>query len=103
MIKYKEALNYIAINSLSLLINQGNKDNELIDWHYESVNLLQELIDKETPMKVINEMYEYPVTNRTKMVKGFECPNCHQRLHTRYKRPYCAECGQKLDWGDSND
>jgi predicted HNH restriction endonuclease len=48
-------------------------------------------------------MYEYPVTNRTPFVKGFECPNCHQRLHSRYKRPYCAECGQKLDWSGSND
>ena len=91
--KYQEALDNIII---------WTRPNERT-LHEEDYADLQELINKETPMIVINRMYEYPVTNRTKMVKGFECPNCHQRLHNRYKRPYCAECGQHLDWSEENE
>jgi hypothetical protein len=95
--KYQEALDILCLDGIQFL----DKAREFCHKHETSMKaILQELVDKETPMKVINGMYEYPVTNRTPFVKGFECPNCHQRLHSRYKRPYCAECGQKLDWGE---
>lgn len=113
--KYQEALDYLVVNSLGLLINQGNKDTELMDWHYESRDLLQELVDKEKPMK--------PTVKELKRPDGkggeefwqylYKCPTCEEN----YKKnrfinhfnsldkgiPYCKHCGQKLDWSEIDD
>ena len=59
--KYQEALNYLTLNSSSLLVNQGNKDTELMSWHYESRDLLQELVDKEALKNPILEELGCPL------------------------------------------
>ena len=96
--KYQEALNELVHCKLITKCKEC-KHKSRCTMERDS-NIIQELVDKETPMKVIEKMYKYPDVNRTPYVRGFECPNCYQRLHNRYKRPYCAECGQKLDWSD---
>lgn len=30
----------------------------------------------------------------------YECPTCHHEVSFCFKKPYCADCGQKLDWQD---
>lgn len=39
-----------------------------------------------------------------KIVKSC-CPNCDTMLDKMYSRhyKYCPECGQKLDWSDTNE
>lgn len=85
MNKYQEALNKIK--------NMGDKDlfNE---FHIEWVNILQELVDKETPKK-FKKILDYSVV----------CPNCGHHLDKLYGRnyDYCPRCGQKLDWSDTNE
>lgn len=107
--KYQEALDYLAVNSSGLLINQGNKDTELMDWHYESRDLLQELVDKETPMKAI--IYD----EKDEIV--YKCPDCGSEVRSIQKwalddYPYhldsgepnrCDYCGKRIDWSDDND
>ena len=55
---------------------------------------LQELVDKETPIKVTDIH-----------VDEFYCPKCHSEItHDKYNSEhpkYCEECGQRLDWSDS--
>lgn len=57
----------------------------------ESKEILQELVDKETPMKpkFVNKL-------------DWTCPRC-DAYHTKFVQYYCEYCGQKLDWSDSND
>ena len=70
------------------------------------INTLQELVNKETPMKVDKEHYElvdsddgeyFPV-----FVHLYKCPNTRCRLHKRYELCFeekrCPECNQLLDW-----
>ena len=57
-----------------------NKEKEL--------KLLQELVDKETPMKIaLGSEKDSP-----------RCPNCDRWFPNR--QDYCSKCGQKLDWGE---
>ena len=63
----------------------GREERQM--WSY-----IQELLNKVTPLKVINE----------------ECPNCgndyYIKLHGNFDDKFnnCANCGQKLDWSDVN-
>lgn len=73
MNKYQEALNYL-------------------DWHCnvehkEQQDLLQELIDRETPMKPYYPN-EYPSAC---------CRKCFQNLGDNN---YCRNCGQRVLWED---
>lgn len=62
------------------------------------LSYLDELIERNTPKKVIKEVIY--------MRKGFEyniikCPNCKEHLYA--KDNFCKDCGQRLDWGNNND
>ena len=48
-------------------------------------NILQELVDKETPMKPL------------KLIEGDFCRNCKYEIPENVEK-YCPHCGQKLDW-----
>ena len=55
-------------------------------------NILQELVDKETPMKVVKWKLAQPETRCAKCGAGLE------RYHD-----YCWGCGRKVDWSDINE
>lgn len=77
--KYQDALNSLNPNYI------GEQE---YSWR-KATEILQELVDKETPMKVEEEL------------ELFRCPKCNEKLLI-YKRSinYCYECGQKLDWSE---
>ena len=84
--KYQEALKRLRTNEYLTSREQR-----------EYYNLLQELVDKETPM-LVTDIH----------VDEFYCPKCHAEItHSKSdieNRPkYCEYCGQKLDWSDSYD
>lgn len=54
---------------------------------------LQELIDKQKPMKIGKEIY-----NNWNVQIGWECPQCGKKIEG--KGFFCDSCGQKLDWSD---
>ena len=71
--KYQEALDYLK---------GGNLFGELSN---DSLEGIEELVDKETPMKPYKDG------------KKYKCSRCKlQRVSSRY----CADCGQKIDWSN---
>lgn len=83
MSKYQEALKRLRTNEY-LTSREQRK-------YY---NLLQELVDKETPKKPAQHIH-----SKTKEVY-YECRGCGIAGITKAHK-YCSECGQKLDWSDS--
>lgn len=83
MKKYQEALKRLRTNEY-LTSREQRK-------YY---NLLQELVDKETPKKPAQHIH-----SKTKEVY-YECRGCGIAGITKAHN-YCSECGQKLDWSDS--
>lgn len=64
-------------------------------WFQSQLVCLQELIDKETPMKPI----DYDIDEETPCY-DWVCPNC-ERFHMTTDAPkYCSYCGQKIDWSE---
>lgn len=67
---------------------------------------LQELVDKETPMKVDKEHYELVDSDAGEyfIVSDYyyKCPNPKCKLHKKYEIGFeekrCPECNQLLDW-----
>lgn len=81
MNKYQEALNNLKTMGDKDLYNERNTE-----W----CNILQELVDKETPKRIIRYSgmsYDY------NEIDFFTCPNC-RNLYKGQK--YCDECGQAL-------
>jgi predicted RNA-binding Zn-ribbon protein involved in translation (DUF1610 family) len=67
----------------------------------EKFSNLQSLVDKSIPKKVIPNKCVNVIAN---------CPRCGENLEYRKKFHedegdvgYCVNCGQKLDWSDSNE
>ena len=84
MNKYQEALNGLCKN---IKIYTGF---ELSKQDKENIATLQELVNKETPMKVVKWKLAQPETRCAKCGAGLE-----------RKHDYCWGCGTKVDWSDS--
>ena len=82
MTKYQEAINRLW-DFVELHSNDFPKDL------YDSLEDLQELVDKETPMKPPLKWECAKPQTRCKCSAGVE----------KYYN-YCWNCGQKLDWSD---
>ena len=82
MNKYQEAL-----NDMYAVLNDSNR------W-CERKSLLQELVDKETPMKP-----RFAHLDKINM-NIYGCPNCKALASKTH--PRCPNCGQKIDWSDDD-
>lgn len=82
MNKYEEALHYFE---KYIGVTDNTVTNQLVE---EYTNILNELINKETPMKPIkNDRY---------------CGNC-DKIRLLPQDNYCKNCGQKIDWSKNED
>lgn len=67
--------------------------------HYEALVIAVECMDKQIPKK--------PIARKHNELKGeilFHCPTCDDDFNcNEYEEAHCAECGQAIDWSDSND
>lgn len=97
MNKYQEALDRLASINLDIIEDGETKLNQSIYGIHDRANLemsgdlqtLQELVDKETPMKVCGDGDDHI------------CPKCNEYFcicEVQNKINYCPNCGQKLDW-----
>ena len=84
MNKYQEALDYLDnVTYKPLIIGNKIRDGES---RCDSIDTLQELVDKETPRKIVLKD------------DGFHCPNCGDKIKVRLLYAhYCNECGQKFE------
>jgi hypothetical protein len=112
MNKRQEALTDIRYSAKYLNDHINNCDDicdEYVDDILTDCDILQELIDKETPKKPIKKVlidpYDYDEQGVFKN-KIFQCPNCKNTLVDEYEcidysgQNYCSNCGQRLDWSD---
>lgn len=96
--KYQEALERIGAEKLARgeLIRNDSKVEPYL-------NILQELVDKETPKKP-NKLKEF-ITFDGIVYKIAKCPNCkgNNKVREYVSGNRCYTCGQKLDWSDNNE
>lgn len=85
MTKYQEALTKIK-ESIKLFHIRCNSESPINEK--ERFELLQELVNKETPKKPIKDNYEGHI--------GKKCSRCGKQVWNNEK--YCCNCGQHLDW-----
>ena len=101
MKKYQDALNELHKEALwyaSEMSGVNGSYDELEKATNDKVLLIQELVDKATPMEV--RFIEICAFNKR---KEYECPKCNVGLNqdVPYEYWYCPECGQRLDWSDT--
>lgn len=70
-------------------------------WNAEDIehyNNIIKAIEKQIPKKPIE--YRFPDTNR---VFGYACPTCKtdEVKDGEYRYYYCRDCGQVIDWSDT--
>lgn len=99
--KYQVALNRIKTIDLDIIEDlrtryeqsyYGIHDYPTLEMSGD-IKTLQELVNKETPMKV-TEKLDAPVSHE----QYRKCPKCKDLVARMYS--YCPFCGQKLDWSD---
>lgn len=78
----------VAFYRLKNDIERGNCDYNVEPY----LNVIQELVDKETAMKVVKWELAQPETRCAKCGAGLE-----------RKHDYCWGCGRKVDWSDTNE
>lgn len=100
--KYQEALDRIKTIDLDMIedlqtryeqSHYGIHDYPTLEMSGD-IKIIQELVDKETPMKV------KPYPEFKKYFNVARCPKCERVVEI--DDIYCRECGQKLDWSDNN-
>lgn len=81
----------IVKNKISYCYSKGIL---MTDIDLDQLFIIKAALDKETPIKVTDIH-----------VDEFYCPKCHSEIsHDKYNSEhpkYCEECGQRLDWSDS--
>lgn len=88
--KYQEALDEVEND----LYYHSPKDEVTVKRQDKMIKTLQELIDKETPMKIKEEWVGGDDDDYIRHL----CPKCN--IDVFGYEDYCERCGQKLDWGD---
>ena len=88
MNKYQEAYKRLSSKTYQYADTEGV---------YEDINVLGELVKKETPRK--------PIEIKYKLLYGWACPHCASCVSNNKKRghkdiKYCPNCGQRIDWGE---
>lgn len=83
--------------SMFLTDDEGNKlfKEENV---FKSFDILKELVEKETPMKVNRETDYYDDENSEDYYTYEYCPNCHMDYDLYEYLKYCPNCGQRLEW-----
>jgi hypothetical protein len=74
-----------------------------VDALYEASLVACEALEKQIPKKPVwkEEPCVYP--DRTEIVICLHCPVCGELLNYHYttkKLPFCAKCGQAIDWSE---
>ena len=95
MSKYTE-----AISSIYFTMHNRVKPKTLGHCEDNNLEVLEELVDRATPKKPINQS--------TPLVRQGYCPNCKGELRKLGGRNevviegqlYCGSCGQALDWSE---
>lgn len=85
--------------ALNLILKEAHSyyeewDEELPDELVEAEELIQELVDKETPKKA-----RYVNYGRYK-IGDWYCPHCCAQIDGFAEPKRCSECGGELDWSD---
>ena len=84
--KYQEALDYFLDR------DDGENVTVTCDWLLYA-ELLQELVEKETPLKPTNQVViDFGLGN------AGNCKACNREVN--YQNKYCDNCGKKIDWSD---
>lgn len=109
MNKYQEALNKLKELGLSIPANgQGeefgfSQDFDFDHDGYESeCSLMQELVDKEIPMKPA-----LLISHKKPNKRQYQCLRCGNACLVRYapfernENKHCYDCGQAIDWSDN--
>ena len=71
-----------------------------------TLSILQELVNKETPMKPYKWVEEAEWYDAFDEVEHYECPKCYNELCCPLKGTSitrCDKCGQAIGWGYTND
>ena len=101
----KEALETVKDYLLPKLKEDNSELGSIII--VESVNVLEELVERDTSMKVVKEVDKKYVDAKEFYERDiYRCGSCnnvliidrYQRLEDKDKINYCKECGQRLDW-----
>lgn len=100
MNKYQEALYELSVNAMDnttekkFLLKETKfiLDSDRIEKRLSQIDLLQELVDKATPMKPTRE---YRDTLPTEY-----CGSCGYTLTYGGGVEYCEGCGQHIDWSE---
>ncbi len=106
MNKFQEAMKNIRFDILNCGDCDGDNDKSICKTKCvknKDLSLLQELIDKQTPLTVnyIADGYAdgYPVYDTA------ICPNCTRTFEVFDEEHYnyCPTCGQHLNWSEENE
>ena len=85
-----------------------NIKNECAKYHnfdiIDDFITLEELVKKATPKKVKKQGHSYDVNDEYIATIGI-CPSCKKwiAVEPADNYNYCQYCGQKLDWGDTDE
>lgn len=82
---------------------KDNKYQLALNYLIDNVGMLQELVDKSKPMKIIYEADGY--ADGELCYDTAICQNCGRHFERYYDEHanYCPTCGQRLDWEDEEE
>ena len=105
--KYQEALDEVIKTEVSsgCACCYEDDDVNVFDKDDESIEILQELVDRATPKKGERQAEE---GFRPEAASHMVCPTCEKPIVNvwnvyAYKPKFCHYCGQALDWEEYNN
>lgn len=108
MNKYQEALDFLCDHAMEYIADFDWEENECGEYYPlnkdvldANKSILQELVNKATPMKSNEETATAEfIDGHPTSVTIFRCAKCGGRVHPFDGELHCHHCGQALDWSD---
>lgn len=96
MTKYEEtaSMSFDIMNTNEPVIKNDGISNKY------NLKVLQKLIEKSTPKKIVEKVEELHYKNCTQQFLLIDacCPECNNIINDIEGYPFCYFCGQALDW-----
>ena len=98
MMTIEEAIEELRINGKKEPLEISGSAKRMTRY-FEALAIAEEALEKQIAKKPIGKFR----IGEFRYSPHYSCPTCKEEVQINYDMTYCLDCGQKLDWSETDE